>query len=102
MRNRIGADVDSFFQTASQFPLGVTLIRALAKTHLFERALHSPRGLLPPLRTPHKSTTPHVCLEKNKNFDPQPPGLMWHMRVQGRDVELEREFFGIPQTLRRA
>ena len=66
------------------------VIRGVAKIHLFKRAQHSPRGLLPPLRTPHKSTTPHVCLEKIKKDDPQPPGLMWHMRVQGRDVELER------------
>ena len=50
------------------------VIRGVAKIHPFERAQHSPGGLLPPLRTPHKSTTAHVCLGKNKNFVPQPPG----------------------------
>ena len=54
--------------------LGDDMIRGVAKINLFKRAQHSPGGLLPPLRTPHKSTTPTECLEKNKNFDPQPPG----------------------------
>ena len=67
------------------------VIRGVAKIHLFKRAQHSPGGLLPPLRTPHKSTTPTECLEKNKNFDPQPPGPhVAHADSGVAGMELER------------